>query len=207
LVAPIVSTRVYLIRHGESTWNAERRWQGAMDPPLSAAGRAQAALTGAALRHVPFQAVYCSPLQRARDTAAAVAAPHGLTAVPEADLREMAFGAWESLFSEEVEQRFAPVLQEWWQRPDLALIPGAEPLGGARERAVAALRAIIGRHGDASVAVVAHGGVNKLILLTLLDAPLASFWRLAQSNACINVLEFDGDRARVLVVNDTTHLK
>lgn len=199
-------TRVYLIRHGESTWNAERRWQGAMDPPLSDTGRAQAARVGATLRAVPLQAVYCSPLQRAHDTAVAVAAPHGLAVEPVADLREIAFGEWESLFSEEVEQRFGPVLQEWWQRPDQVQIPGAEPLVEVRERAVAALRMIVTRHRDDPVAVVAHGGVNKLILLTLLSAPLSSFWRLAQSNACINVLEFDGERGRVLVMNETTHL-
>ncbi len=178
-----------------------------MDPPLSDTGRAQAALVGATLRPVLLQAVYCSPLQRARDTAAAVAVPHGLPVEPVAALREIAFGEWESLFSEEVEQRFGPVLQEWWRRPDQVQIPGAEPLVDVRERAVGALRTIIARHRDAPVAVVAHGGVNKLILLTFLSAPLASFWRLAQSNACINVLEFDGERTRVLVVNDTTHLK
>lgn len=178
-----------------------------MDPPLSDTGRAQAALVGATLRSVPLQAAYCSPLQRARDTAAAVAAPHDLPVEPVADLREIAFGEWESLFSDEVEERFGPMLQEWWRRPDQVQIPGAEPLVDVRERAVAALRVIVARHHDAPVAVVAHGGVNKLILLTFLRAPLASFWRLAQSNACINVLEFDGVRARVLVVNETTHLR
>lgn len=178
-----------------------------MDPPLSDIGRAQAALVGATLRGAPLQAVYCSPLQRARDTAAVVAAPHGLPVEPVADLREIAFGVWESLFSEEVEQRFGPVLQQWWQHPDQVQIPGAEPLAEVRDRAVGALRAIVTRHRDTAVAVVAHGGVNKLILLTLLSAPLSSFWRLAQSNACINVLEFNGERGRVLVANETTHLR
>jgi broad specificity phosphatase PhoE len=200
-------TRVYLIRHGESTWNAERRWQGAMDPPLSKAGRAQADRVATALEPVPLQAVYCSPLQRAQDTAVAVAAPHALPVEPVADLREIAFGEWESLGSNEVERRFGALLEEWWRRPDQVQIPGAEPLAAGRERAVAALRTIVGRHPGARVAIVAHGGVNKLILLTLLRAPLASFWRLSQSNACINVVEFDGPRGRILAVNETTHLR
>jgi broad specificity phosphatase PhoE len=72
---------------------------------------------------------------------------------------------------------------------------------------MAAMRGIVGRHPDGQVAVVAHGGMNKLILLTLLGAPLASFWRLSQSNACINILEFGAARGRILAVNDTTHLK
>lgn len=200
-------TRVYLIRHGESTWNAERRWQGAMDPPLSEAGRAQAARVANALRPIALDAVYSSPLQRATDTAQAIAVPRALPVEPVDDLREIAFGEWESLANTEVEQRFGSLLQQWWSRPDQTEIPGAEPLAQGRERAMGALHGIVRRHPKGQVAVVAHGGMNKLILLTLLDAPLASFWRLAQSNACINILEFDGARGRIVAVNDTTHLK
>lgn len=178
-----------------------------MDPPLSDAGRRQTELVGEVLRSIPLQAVYSSPLQRALATAAVVAAPHGLPVVLDAGLREIAFGEWESLLGEEVEQRFGALLQQWWERPDQVQIPGADSLGDVRSRAVDALREIVARHRDARIAVVAHGGVNKLILLTLVGAPLSSFWRLAQSNACVNVVEFDGNRGRVLVVNDTTHLK
>lgn len=178
-----------------------------MDPPLSDAGRLQAARTGEALRAIPLRAIYSSPLQRALATAAAVAAPHALSVESDPDLREIAFGEWESLLGEEVEQRFGALLQQWWQRPDQVQIPGADTLEDVRVRAVGALQGIVARHPDARVAIVAHGGVNKLMLLTLLGAPLSSFWRLAQSNACINVVEFDGDRGRVLVVNDTMHLK
>ncbi len=202
-----MSTRLYLIRHGESTWNAERRWQGATDPPLSGAGRAQALRVGEALRAVPVQAVYSSPLERAMETAAAVAAAHTLTAEPVAALREMAFGEWESLLSEEVEQRFGPLLREWWKRPEQTRIPGAEPLDAARARVMAALRAIMARHAGERVVVVAHGGVNKLIVLSTLGAPLSSFWRIKQDNACVNVLEYQDDRGRVLICNDTTHLR
>lgn len=201
-----MATRLYLIRHGQTTWNAERRWQGAMDPPLSDAGRLQAAHVATALRPVPLQAVYCSPLQRARDTAAAVAASHQLSAESVDDLREIAFGEWESLVHDEVEERFGALLSEWWKRPDQVQIPGGEALETGRRRAVGAVQRIAARHPDAGVAVVAHGGVNKLIMLTLLGAPLASFWRIKQDNACINVLEFDGDHGRVLMMNDTTHL-
>ena len=200
-------TRIYLIRHGESTWNAQRRWQGVADSPLSDAGRAEAILLADALHAVPLQAVYCSPLRRAVDTAAVVAAVHRLDVIPVADLREIAFGVWESLLATEVEQRFGALLKEWWERPDQVQIPGAEPLEAARARVVAAIHGIVARYEDGQVAVVAHGGVNKLLVLTLLDAPLSSYWRMRQDNACVNIVEFDGDRGRVLVLNDTTHLK
>lgn len=200
-------TRVYLIRHGESTWNAERRWQGAMDPPLSANGRAQADRLASAFQAIPLDVVYCSPLQRAKDTATAIAASHALSVEPISDLREIAFGEWESLGDEEVQQRYGSLRQQWFRRPDQTQIPGAESLAQGRERAMAAMRGIVGRHPDGQVGVVAHGGMNKLILLTLLGAPLASFWRLAQSNACINIVDFGSARGRILAVNDTTHLK
>ncbi|OLC28727.1 MAG: hypothetical protein AUH31_08255 [Armatimonadetes bacterium 13_1_40CM_64_14] len=200
-------TRVYLIRHGESTWNAERRWQGAMDPPLSAAGRAQADRLASALHAIPLDVVYCSPLQRAKDTASPIAAAHALPVEPLSGLREIAFGEWESLGDEEVQQRYGSLRQQWFRRPDQTQIPGAESLAQGRERAMAAMQGIVGRHPDGQVAVVAHGGMNKLILLTLLGAPLASFWRLAQSNACINIVEVGSARGRILAVNDTTHLK
>lgn len=178
-----------------------------MDTPLSDAGRAQASRVAQALRAVPLQAVYCSPLRRAVDTAAAVAASRELHVEPVTDLREIAFGEWESLLSEEVEQRFGTLLQEWWERPDQTQIPGAEPLDTARERAVAVFHGIMAHHQGGHVAVVAHGGVNKLLILTLLGAPLSSYWRIRQDNACVNLLEFDGERGRLVVLNDTTHLK
>lgn len=160
-----------------------------------------------ALQAAPLRAVYCSPLQRAVDTATVVAAAHRLDVTPVADLREIAFGVWESLLHEEVEQRFGALLKQWWERPDQVRIPGAEPLQAARDRVAAAIHGIAARHQGGEVAVVAHGGVNKLLMLTLVDAPLSSYWRMRQDNACINVVEFDGDRGRVLVLNDTTHLR
>src|SRR3989442_13102847 len=89
-----VPTRIYLIRHGESTWNAQRRWQGVADTPLSDAGRAEATLLADALHAVPLRAVYCSPLRRAAGTAPVVAAVHPLGVIPAGDLREIAVGGW-----------------------------------------------------------------------------------------------------------------
>src|SRR2546428_703943 len=161
-VARPLPTRIYLIRHGESTWNAQRRWQGVADTPLSDAGRAEATLLADALQAVPLRAVYCSPLRRAVDTAAVVAALDRPDVLPRAGLREIAFGVWESLLAEEVEQGFGALLKEWWERPDQVQIPGAEPLEAARARVVAAIHGIAARYEDGHVAGVSHGGVDKL---------------------------------------------
>jgi broad specificity phosphatase PhoE len=85
-------------------------------------------------------------------------------------------------------------------------LPGGESLADVQVRALRALRLLESRRRGQTVAVVAHGGINKTILLEMLGAPLASFWRIRQHNACINVVELDGGQPRVVLLNETTHL-
>jgi broad specificity phosphatase PhoE len=159
-----------------------------------------------ALRPLPLAAVYSSPLARAQETAAVVAAPRGLSPILHDGLREIGVGVWEGLLMDEIEQRYAQILREWWDRPHLTRIPGGETLDELRTRAMQAVGEIRARFPTGTVAVVAHGGVNKTILLTALGAPLASYWRIRQANTCINMLEYEDDRARVVILNHTAHL-
>jgi alpha-ribazole phosphatase/probable phosphoglycerate mutase len=150
--------------------------------------------------------VYASPLARALQTAEMVAEPHGLPVIVREDLREIAVGEWEGLRMDEIEQRYAQALRDWWDRPHLTRIPGGETLEELRGRAMRALETIREEVGNGDAAVMAHGGVNKTILLSLLEAPLSSYWRFRQANTCINVLEFAGGRVCVRVLNETAHL-
>jgi len=203
----VALTRLYLIRHGETTWNAQRRYQGRLNAPLSDAGWEQSARTRDALRAAPLRAVYSSPLPRALDTAAVIAGPHRLPVETVDGLREIGVGAWEGLSVAEIEAQYGDVLRRWYATPHLARIPGGETIEEVRARAAAAVEEIRRRHAGETAAVVAHGGVNKAVLLTALGAPLASYWRIRQHNACINVLEYEGERVRVLIVNETGHLE
>lgn len=178
-----------------------------MDFPLSEVGRSQAARVAEALGAVRLQAVYSSPLVRALDTARPLADTHRLEVTTILDLREMAMGAWEGLNSDEVRERFGAVFQEWWNNPERAQIPGGETLPAVRDRVVAAISGIVSSHPNGNIAVVAHGIVNRVAILTLVGAPLTSIWRLKQDNACINVLEIDGGHTILHVLNETTHLK
>ncbi len=155
---------------------------------------------------MPLRAVYTSPLARAMATAAAVAAPHGLPIVVHDGLREIGVGAWEGLLVDEIERRYPEVLRQWWDRPHLTRIPGGETLEELRERAATAFAAIARDVGRGTAAVVGHGGVNKTILLDLLGAPLSSYWRIRQANACINIVELSDPRVLVRVLNETSHL-
>lgn len=198
--------RVYLVRHGETLWNAEGRHQGEMDSALSALGRSQATLLARALAPVPLAAVYSSPLTRAWDTALVIAAPHRLSVVPVAELREISLGAWEGLTEREITQRFGDVVARRRRDPIGVVPPGGESLAQVQARALRAMQEILVGRDDATIAVVAHGAVNKMILLSALDAPLSSYWRIRQDNAGISIVDFRGAHKVVRVMNDTAHL-
>lgn len=200
-------TRLYLVRYGESVWSAQHRWQGAADPPLSEAGAQQARHLAGRLRAARVAAVYTSPLRRAAQTARIVAAACGLAPRVVDGLREVGFGEWEGLTAEEVERRYASLLPRRQARPDLIRIPGGEPLEQARQRVMEAVAGIARAHPGAAVAVVAHGGVNRLVLLTLLGAPLASYSRFQQAPGCVNVVDIAERSGRILAINDTDHLE
>lgn len=140
------------------------------------------------------------------ETAALIAEAHGLPVVTHDGLREIGVGEWEGLLMDDIEVRYAEVLRNWWDRPHLTRIPGGETLDEMRDRGMRAMEEIRLRVPDGAAAVVAHGGVNKTIIFTALGAPLASYWRIRQANACINVLDYDGERARMLILNATAHL-
>ena len=199
-------TRIYLIRHAETTWNAEGRLQGTLDAPLSERGQRQVRHLVETLAHVSLAAVYSSPLERAHGTARALAAAHGLTASTVGAFREMNQGEWEGRRVEDVAAESGESLKMWRDSPAETRLPGGETLAEVAHRAVAAFGDVTARHPDGTIAIVAHGGVNKTILLTLLDAPLGHHWRIRQGNACVNIVEMDGSTARIAVLNDTIHL-
>jgi broad specificity phosphatase PhoE len=149
------STRILLVRHGESTWNAVRRWQGQADPPLTERGEAQASRAAvAAAEHGPFDVVVTSTLQRAAHTGEIIA---NLVGLPIADrlnaLAERDAGEWEGLTRVEIEEHFPRFLEED-RRPG-----GYESDESVVARAGVALRDLATSHAGNSVLAVSHGGV------------------------------------------------
>jgi broad specificity phosphatase PhoE len=154
-------TTIYLVRHGETDWNAEARWQGHADPPLNGRGREQARALEARLADVPFEAVYSSDLRRARETAEIVAAGRDLAIVLDPALREIDVGPWEGLTNRDVAERFPGGER-----------PGGETIEAFRERVLEAIREICRRHDGGNVLVVAHGGCARTIQRHLLGDAL-----------------------------------
>lgn len=154
-------TRLLLLRHGLTGWNAERRWQGWADAPLSDVGREQARAAVPALRALGFTAVVTSDLGRARETAEIVAEGLGLGPVEvEVGIRERDVGAWSGLTTDEIEARW-PGMIEAWRAGELAQLPDGE--GDIMSRVEPALERILVLHPGGTVLAVTHGGVIRSV--------------------------------------------
>jgi alpha-ribazole phosphatase len=187
---PNPSTWLYLIRHGEVEHTADGRFFGHTDVALSAAGLVQVDALGRQLALEPIEAVYASDLRRARQSAVPLAAARGFEPVVLPALREMAMGRWEGLTFREIREREPEALGQWLANLTTYPFPGGENLEGLRARVMPAVDAVLARHRGGRVAVVAHGGTNRVILAEALGLPLGHVLRLAQDYACWSLIEY-----------------
>ena len=204
--------RLLLIRHGESTANAEGRWQGHADFSLSERGRRESERLAERLAAWPIDALYTSPLRRARETAETVAARLGLALVEQAALMEFDAGEMSGLTREEVLERFPEYVEARRAGRTDVLVPGMESPDGFRRRVQSALEEIIAAHPQGTVAVVTHGGPIGFICRHALGLPMEGVTPFAFANASITTLDVrEGEGAavppfRLIGLNDTCHL-
>jgi broad specificity phosphatase PhoE len=197
--------RLLLARHGQTAWNASRRFQGSTDVGLSERGRAQAVALGRRLSGRRLAAVYVSPLRRARETAAIVCEEGGsvLPLVAVDELRELSLGEWEGRTVEEIKGQEGDPYLAWLRAPRDCLPPGGEPLDGVATRVRTALDRIAAAHAEEDeVLVVAHGGVISVYACALLGSSFNFLWRLRVDNCSLTVVK----PPRLVSVNDTSHL-
>ncbi len=202
-----MALRLVLVRHAETDWNREHRYQGWQDEPLSEAGRIQAEAAGRLLAGEPLAAVWSSPLRRSRDTAAAIAAPRGLPVRIDEAFREMCFGQWEGLTAEDVSARFPGLYRRWIESPHLAALPGAETLAQVKARALEGLEGLRHAHEGQRVCLVTHGITSRILILEALGLGLDRIWSLQVSFTGISELEFRDDWAAVHYMNTLVHLE
>ena len=193
-----------MARHGQTTWNAGRRFQGATDVGLSDHGRAQAAALGRALARQRVSAVYVSPMRRAIETAEIAVGATGVSVVPVDGLRELSLGEWEGCTVDEIRSRDGDPYLAWIRSPHDCPPPGGEPLDVVAARVQAAIDDIVRAHGqDDDVLVVAHGGVISVYACHLLGCSFNSLWRLRVDNCSLTVAR----PPRLVSINDTAHLE
>ena len=197
-----------LVRHGESEGNFAGSLQGSrFDTPLSARGRRQAEALAIRLADEGLDAVWASPMVRAKETASIAAAPHGLSVGTDADLVEFDWGAWSGRpFDGALEQEVSSVRARWRSgETDLAPSGGESPSRVAvrAERFLARLRAT----GARAPVVVAHGRFNRILMTILLGRPLARMDEIRQRNGSLSVFEWDGTGlAEAVVLDDVDHI-
>ena len=197
--------RLLLIRHGETDWNVETRVQGTTDIPLNATGLHQARQVAQALAGESLAAVFASPLQRALRTAELIAGPHRLQVVTHPGLRELDQGELEGMLAAEIRHHPSGVSQQWAAGNLHAVVPGGESMAQLQQRAWGAVADIRRQVSDGTVVVVSHNLTTKAIICSALDVPLMAYRRLRKDNGSVTTLEFAGDHATLVRLNDVSH--
>jgi len=178
---------IYLIRHGTPAFSTEERiCLSRTDLPLSPSGYAQGMALGKYFRSIPVRLVYSSPLTRARETASCISSVLELRE----DLQELGVGCWEGLTFPEIRRQYPELYALRGEDPVKYVMPGGEPPDLCQERAMKALQTILDETTE-DIAIVAHAGVNRLILSHVLGSDIHSFLKIPQPYGCINILYED----------------
>lgn len=197
-------TRVHLLRHGQVEGFEEKRYNGQADTPLTSLGRRQSAGFAGRFQYLRLAGIYASDLYRCRFAADQIALFHHLKPVYLTSLRELCAGDWEGVPWAVLQREVAA---QWQARlNDIVHIapPRGESFIDLARRIRPVLEQIISSHRGDEIVIVAHGGVNRLILLDAIGAPLEHLFRLEQDYACHNIIDYYADgQTRVSLVNKT----
>ena len=206
--------RLLLVRHGETEWNRESRFQGQIDIPLNDNGRAQAGQAGEFLKVIPIDGAVASSMMRPKETAEIILRHHPEVSLAVTEgLWEISHGQWEGKFEHEIEADFPGMLENWQTKPVTVQMPDGENLQDVWERTVKAWREIVGQYSQQetpkTVLVVAHDAVNKSILCHVTGLGPEAFWQFKQGNGAVSVIDYpDGVDSEPMLsaANITAHL-
>ncbi|MGA1622345.1 MAG: histidine phosphatase family protein [Synechocystis sp.] len=215
-----MATRVIIVRHGQSNYNAQKRIQGRSNKSvLTEKGQADARLVGQTLGQLTFDKIYCSPLQRAKATAEII---HGCLTnppplIPSEDLLEVDLPLWETMTKADVASQFPEQYRLWHDRPDELAMTVDRGSGPVEHFPIASLYAQAQRFWQTVLAdaegqtllIVAHNGINRCLLMSAIGMPPSHYQRIQQSNCNINVLNFSGgwgDPVQLESLNQTAHM-
>lgn len=195
-------TRIYLIRHGQVVGFDQPRYNGQADVALTDVGVEQYHMLKKRLSDANISACYTSDLLRCTTGAGIICAPIGIEPVARRELRELNIGVWEGKTWDEIKTNWP---DEWRARmADLVnhRVPQGERLLDVEARVMPVIREIIERHKGQELLVVGHGGVNRIILLNAIGAPLSTMFNIEQGYGCLNIIDYYADgRATVKLLN------
>jgi alpha-ribazole phosphatase len=186
-------TRIYLVRHGQVAGFEAKRYNGQGEVDLTPQGVAQFGMLALRLKNKELRAIYSSDLSRCLRGAQTIAQEHALQPIPVPELRELHIGHWEGKTWQELKASYP---EQWQARLDDLVnyqVPGGESLAQMAERVRAAVRRIVAAHPGEEVLVVGHGGVNRVILLDAIGAPLERLFHVEQDYGCLNTIDYFAD--------------
>ncbi len=205
--------RLLLVRHGETEWNRQTRFQGQIDVPLNDNGRKQSQKAGEFLQEVAIDFAVSSPMLRPKETAEIILKHHPSVELElQNGLREIGHGLWEGKLETEIEQEFSGELHRWRTVPTEVQMPEGENLQQVWERSVAAWQSIVQAASDnqlKTILVVAHDATNKTLLCHILGLSLENFWNFRQGNGAVSVIDYPSGingLAVLQAMNITAHL-
>lgn len=199
-------TRVILVRHARTTWNDQGKYGGHTDVSLDELGKEQITQVAERLKKHPIKAVYASDLQRAYQTALAIAQTHNLPVEQFGELREINFGQWEGKTYNEIVKEQQELMEAWLKDPFNTRIPDGETMIEMQKRVAECLLEIVSKHPKETIVVVTHAGPIWTIISHILEVPLQYYWRIKQSNTAVNIIDFYDGQGIICLLNDTSHL-
>lgn len=203
-----MGVKLFLIRHGQTEWNSQGRYQGSQDTILTETGIKQARLARKYLSRVNFENFYSSPKKRALQTANIIAGGLNLKINIREDLKELNFGKWEGLTFENINTGYKQDYQNWLSDPYNNPPPDGESFKVLLERAGNEINKIVNENPEGSnVGVVTHGGVIIALLINWLQIPSQRWRSLIQRQGAINVVVIDKNFPYISQINYTGHLQ
>ncbi len=182
--------KLYLLRHGQTDWNLEGRYQGQTDIPLNDTGKEQAEFVSKQLENEKISAVYSSDLSRARETAKAVAKKHNLEVIEIPELKEINQGTWEGMLYEDIKKKYAKELKERKIDPMNIAPPGGETVREFKKRILSGFNSIIEKHNNnETIAIVSHGFTTAVAKTHFLNLDIQDVWDNVPHNTDITVID------------------
>ena len=184
-------TTLLLIRHGQTDWNLEGRYQGHSDVPLNATGLQQAHQVASQLGFTRPDAIFSSDLTRTHDTAAIIGKALRLPIHLDSRLREINQGIWEGMLYEDIKREYSELVERRRNDPLSVAAPGGETVGEVRERMLAAVADIAQGYAMGSVVVVSHGLALALVKAYVASVPIDKVWQLIPRNAIVETVKIE----------------
>lgn len=193
--------KLFLVRHGQTEYNNTLRFQGVTDIPLNSTGVEQAAKVGEYFKNIELSVIYSSPLSRAFVTAEAIGKDKKLVPNKVDAFKEVNFGVWEGMHSSDIAEQYSEEWSAFFDHPATALPPEGETMQQAQKRAYEAVLEIIARHPEEDIAIVAHGGIIRLLFCAFLGIDLDRLWNVQIANCSTTCFAFWQDNFTLKFAN------